>query len=235
MCGRFTLHSEPDLVTESFEVDLSEIGAYEPRFNIAPQQEILTLVERDAQRRVATMRWGLVPHWAKPLAKLPNMINARIETLAEKPAYREPFRRRRCAIVADGFYEWQGSDKGKPKQPYWIHRRDRTPFLMAGVWDRWTGGDEEQPPLISCSIVTEAANAAVAGIHPRMPVILDPRAITPWLSADNDNASERLLALLEPLEAGMLTSYPVSTQVNDPAAEEPGLIQETQPEQASLF
>lgn len=234
MCGRFTLHTERDVVAETFEVDLSAAG-YEPRYNIAPQQDIITLIEEEAERRVRVMHWGLVPHWAKPLAKLPNMINARVETLADKPAYRDPFRKRRCAVVADGFFEWQGNDRGRPKQPFWIHRADRVPFAMAGIWDRWTAGASDQPPLISCAIVTAPANAALAGIHPRMPVILDSEALKEWLSRDNDDRGGRLRELLIPLAPELLASHPVSAEVNDVSNDAASLIQEYAPQQPSLF
>ena len=235
MCGRFTLHTERDVVAETFQVDLSGLENYEPRFNIAPQQDVLTLVASEAGLEPRHMRWGLIPYWAKPLAKLPSMINARIETVAEKPAYRDAFRRRRCVVLADGFYEWQGSDRNRPKQPFWIHRRDHAPFAMAGVWDRWTGGDTESAPLISCSVVTAPSNAAVAAIHPRMPVILRNERVNAWLSHENDGARERLLALLKPVGAEELASHPVSPEVNNPSHHSPQLIEETRPDQSSLF
>lgn len=235
MCGRFTLHTERDLLAKEFEVDLSGLENLAARFNIAPQQDILTLREDSSIPGAHTMRWGLIPRWAKPLAKLPSMINARVETIAEKPAYRDAFRRRRCAILADGFFEWQGSDKGKAKQPYWIHRKDRAPFAMAGIWESWTGGDSEQPPIITCSIVTAPANLAVSGIHPRMPVILDQASVAPWLSAENNDKRDRLHELLQPIAAEEIRSHPVSTLVNNPAANTPELIEESTPEQASLF
>jgi len=235
MCGRFTLHTERDLLAEEFEIDLSGLDSLAPRYNIAPQQDVLTLCESDSKRAAQLMRWGLIPRWAKPLSKLPNMINARVETIAEKPAYREAFRKRRCAILADGFFEWQGSDKGKTKQPHWIHRRDCAPFAMAGIWESWTGGDTEQPPLITCSILTAPANQAVSAIHARMPVILDPAALSPWLSADNYGNTEGLHELLRPLAADQLASHAVSTLVNNPAQDTGQLIEKYIPEQASLF
>jgi putative SOS response-associated peptidase YedK len=166
------------------------------------------------------MRWGLVPHWAKDLSVGNRMINARGETVAEKPSFRRAFHERRCLILADGFYEWQR--EGKRKQAYYVARRDREPFAFAGLWEVWQppgGGDAVE----SCTIITTDANELVGEFHHRMPVILDAEHHDLWLDADADEQS--LLELLRPYPADLMEAWPVSDTVNSPKHETPDCIQ----------
>lgn len=226
MCGRFTLHTEKQLLATRFEVELDGIDDLRPRYNVAPSQSILTVRIRDQQRVAEQMRWGLVPHWTKPLDMLPKMINARAETLASKPAFRAPFRRHRCLILADGFYEWQRPrNPGSAKTPYWISLKSEEPFGMAGLWATWRDPDEpELAPLQSCTIITMPANPLVAPIHQRMPAILTQENEARWLDPALDDRPEELLALLEPIDAGALKAHAVSRRVNTPASDHPELI-----------
>jgi putative SOS response-associated peptidase YedK len=234
MCGRFTLHTEKELLQREFQVDLSGVELA-PSYNVAPSQDVLTVREKDHARVARKMRWGLVPYWSKPLEKLPPMINARRETIATRPAYRRAFRRRRCLVLADGFYEWQSIEKA-PKQPYWVALADGRPFAMAAVWDVWRAPDEpEAEPLVSCSIVTAPANRAIAMLHDRMPVILTPERADAWIDHAFDDRADELLALLEPVAAGAIVTRPVSTDVNKPEHDDPHLIDEVQPAAPTLF
>ena len=191
MCGRFTLRTPMSVLIEQFELDVNiarQMALFEPRYNIAPTQNILAVrVNRErGEREAALMRWGLIPSWSKDPQGGPPMINARGETLAEKPSFRTAVRRRRCLIPADGFYEWQQSPesaaRGK-KQPYYIHFRDDRPFAFAGLWEAWRAKDSppDDQPLESCTIVTTAASTALASLHDRMPVILAPNDYQTWL------------------------------------------------------
>ncbi len=172
------------------------------------------------------MRWGLIPFWAKDEAKLPQMINARVESVATRPAYRESFRRRRCLILADGFYEWQrGLGRGKRKIPHWIFREDGGPFAMAGIWAVWRRQDLERTWVRSCAIITADANAAVSKLHDRMPVILPPDAESAWLDPALDGNTAELTKLLVPVGAEELRSRPVSVLVNSAGNDSPHLIE----------
>ena len=193
MCGRFTLTATPAEVAEHFELD--DVPEFAPRFNIAPTQQVATIRARaaDGRRELASCRWGLIPYWAKDTSIGQRMINARAETIADKPAYRQPFRRRRCLVAADGFYEWA---PGQPfKQPWRIVLRENSVFGFAGLFDRFE--DPELGVIESCTIVTTGANERTAAIHARMPVILDPAAYALWLDASVEDP-ERLLPLLRP-------------------------------------
>jgi len=213
MCGRFTIRSSPQKVAEVF--GLSELPLFEPRYNVAPTQQVPAVRVRDDRRELAFLRWGLIPGWADDPKIGSRMINARADTVAEKPSYRKPLALRRCLIVADGFYEWQ-SVEGK-KQPYFIRLRDERPFGLAGLWERWTRGEQT---IESCTIVTTEANAALGGLHDRMPVILDPRDFERWLDPAVQEA-ERLTPLLRPYAGDDLFATPVSTRVNSPTHEGP--------------
>ena len=220
MCGRYTLSTPADLLSDLFELETAVTVS--PRFNIAPTQEV-PVVRRDPDsggRRLDLLKWGLVPFWAKEPSIGNRMINARSETVAEKPAYRASFRKRRCLVIADGFYEWQATDG--PKQPYFFHRIDGHPFAMAGLWDRW----EKEPPssLESFTILTTEANEVVAPIHNRMPVLLEETAFDSWLDPDFQD-SESLARLLIPAPAAILQATPVSTYVNNPANEGPQCVE----------
>ena len=234
MCGRFTLHTEKELLAREFQVDLSGIDLA-PRYNVAPSQDVLTVGERDDARVARKMRWGLVPSWSKPLDKLPAMINARRETIATRPAYRRAFRRRRCLVLADGFYEWQSVGTG-PKQPFWITRIDGRPFGMAAVWELWRPPDDpEAEPLLSCSIVTAPANRAIQMIHDRMPVILAPEPADAWIDPAFDDKTKDLLELLVPIEPEALHAHPVSRDVNKPEHDDAHMIAPVEHPTPTLF
>ena len=227
MCGRFTLHTERELVARRFEVSLDGVESLAPRYNIAPAQAILTVHTEDSTRRAEMMHWGLIPAWAKDRSKLPKMINARVETAASKPAYRSSFRRQRCLILADGFYEWQAPALPRhSKTPYWISLAGGEPFAMAGLWAEWRPPNEaDAKPLRSCTILTRQANPLLATIHERMPVILQLEAEDPWLDPSLDTQPEALSALLEPVPAEAFRSRAVSKRVNSTRNDGSDLIQ----------
>jgi putative SOS response-associated peptidase YedK len=227
VCGRFTLRTSSSVLIEHFDLDVRDnrqMELFEPRYNIAPTQEVV-VVRADAperRRSAALMRWGLIPSWSKEGATGPPMINARSETLAEKPTFRTALRSRRCLIPADGFYEWQqlpGGGRGK-NQPYYIHRPDGGPFAFAGLWETWSGGG---PSIESCTIVTTEANATLRELHDRMPVVLGPADYALWLDpAVNEPA--KLAQLLAPCGEDELIAEPVTTHVNRVANDDPQCI-----------
>jgi putative SOS response-associated peptidase YedK len=200
--------------------ELDEIPDFPVRYNIAPTQDV-AVVRQDAsgQRRLDLLRWGLVPFWTKDPAAGKPMINARSESLAERPAFRHAFRRRRCLIPADGYYEWL--KQGTRRQPYYIHRGDDRPFAFAGLWDVWRG---TEPPLRSCTIITTEANELTRSIHDRMPVILDEQHYASWLDPGFRDC-EQLAAMLQPFANELLRVDPVSTYVNNARHEGPQCIQ----------
>ncbi|HZG73003.1 MAG TPA: SOS response-associated peptidase, partial [Chondromyces sp.] len=181
-----------------------------PRFNIAPGQKILTLLSDGKKQRAGTMKWGLVPFWAKDEKIGYKMINARAERIDEKPSFRHAFKRRRCLIVADGFYEWQKTENGK--QPYRFIMKDKKPFAFAGLWETWR---KEENPLYTCTIITTKPNAVAEDIHNRMPVILHQDDYDVWLDPANDDI-EHLKSLLTPYPAEQMDKYKVSDLVNSP-------------------
>jgi putative SOS response-associated peptidase YedK len=232
MCGRFTLHSPKDFIGARFGVDLGEVDELAPRYNIAPTQDVLTVRVREGERRARMMRWGLIPHWAKPGAPLPLMINARRETLAERPAYRDALRTHRCLVPADGFYEWRANDgRGTPKTPYFLHLAEGEPFAFAGLWAHWRGGDA---PVTSCTIVTAPANAAIAPVHDRMPLILRREDEDAWLDPELHDP-EALQALLDGGAAERIERRIVSTLVNSVDHDGPRLIEPAPDPAPSLF
>jgi putative SOS response-associated peptidase YedK len=207
MCGRFTLTVDPaDL---QMMLELGEVPAdLSPRYNIAPTQPVAVVTSAE-DRKVELFQWGLVPSWSKDPSMGGRMINARAETLHEKPAYRVPFARKRCLILADGFFEWK--EQGKGKQPFFIQLQSREPFAFAGLWDHWSAPDGGEK--LTCSIVTCDPNELMAEIHNRMPVILDRTTMWDWL--DSEAQPIALRALLVPY-AGAMKAYPVSKLVNKP-------------------
>ena len=222
MCGRFAQYSEPDTYADLF--DLERVCAPRPRYNAAPTQEILAARPgADGTRELTPLRWGLIPSWSKGPDNRYSMINARAETVATKPAYRAAFRARRCIIPAEGFYEWQTTTDGK--QPHLIRRRDGQPFAMAGLWERWQGPDTDA--IESCTIIVTDANAAIAPIHDRMPVILTGNGLDAWLDPTIGNAAA-LTSLLRPAPAQDWTHYPVSKRVNSPRNDDPSLVDRLQ-------
>ena len=224
MCGRFVLSLTPNQVKLFF--DLFEVPEdFSPRYNIAPTQRVL-MVSAENLRAARWAKWGLVPSWAKDPKIGSRMINARAETIAEKPSFRAAFRRRRCLILADGFYEWKKHGKGKT--PMFIRRRDQEPFVFAGLWESWrpraenAQDEEEERTITSCTIITTSPNELLAPIHNRMPVILPKAAYSLWLA--DEPPKEDLLELLEPAPAEELEAFAVSTLVNSVANDLPGCI-----------
>jgi putative SOS response-associated peptidase YedK len=191
--------------------DVASAFTFKPSYNVAPSQAVLACRAAEmGWRELVPLRWGLVPHWAKEPKTGYSMTNARAETVAVKPAYRSAFRKRRCLIPADGFYEWK---PGKPrKQPYYIHRQDNQPFAFAGLWEHW---EKDRKVIDTCTIVVTAANELIGAIHDRMPVILPPESYDLWLDPVVQDA-DKLLPLLKPYPVKELEAYPVSTKVNAP-------------------
>ena len=218
MCGRFTQRKPAKALEEHFGVEVPET---QPGFNVAPTQNVLAVRGGDAGREVAWLKWGLVPAWAKDTSVGVRLINARSETVAEKPSFREAFKKRRCIIPADGFYEWRRTERGK--QPYFFRMRDDRPFGFAGLWERWEGEGGET--INSCTILTTEANEVLRPVHDRMPVILHPEEYSRWLEAD-ERERALLKELLRPYPAEEMAGYPVGTLVNSPANRGAELIAE---------
>ena len=219
MCGRFVSASPPDELANYFGA-LQPDAELEPSFNVAPTNEVYAVRADDGNRRIDPLRWGLVPFWAKDLKIGSRMINARSETVAEKPAFRRAYERRRCLIPADGFYEWAKVEGQKAKQPYFIHRPDGEPLVFAGIWERWKPRledgktvDESADTIETCTILTCGPNDVMAEIHDRMPVLLAPSVWDDWLSPDTD--LDYIASLLVPAPDDLLTMFPVSTAVNN--------------------
>ncbi|MCH9674683.1 MAG: SOS response-associated peptidase [Gammaproteobacteria bacterium] len=213
MCGRYAIRtSTPELAALlGLEPTLhaNAIGhAQLTSYNIAPTQPVLAIRKTDAERAYCTLRWGLIPSWAKDLKIGARLINARGETVADKPAFRTAFRRRRCLLPASGFFEWK--KVGKLRQPYYFRMADQAPFCFAGLWERWQSPDGET--FESASIITTHANEVVKAVHHRMPVILDPKNYELWLSEDSGPAD--LNELLAPFPDSAMIGDPVSTHVN---------------------
>jgi putative SOS response-associated peptidase YedK len=214
MCGRFTQASDGEVIARLFELASSPKLA--PRYNIAPTQDVAVVRAADGVRRLSMLHWGLIPSWAKDAGMGARLINARAETLSEKPAFRSAFCARRCLVVADGFYEWQ--KLGARKQPHLIRFRDGRPFGFAGLWERWRGAGGEG--IESCTIITTEANDLLAPIHDRMPVILDSGDYGLWLDPAVTDTN-RVTNLLRPSDSSRMEAYPVSLFVNNPANDEP--------------
>ncbi len=212
MCGRFTLTAQLDDIGKLVE-GLRGTIQFGPRYNIAPTQQILTLLN-DNRHELTYTRWGLIPSWAKDPTIGNRLINARAETLHQKPSFKTSLRKLRCLIFADGFYEWQ-SRKNGPKIPWYVHLKSRNPFAFAGLWSRWIDKTTKEE-IITSTIITTNANTAVEPIHNRMPVILKPEAYAIWLSPD-EQPPERLLPLLTPYPGDEMAAYQISTLVNNPA------------------
>ena len=211
MCGRFTLTIDPGELQEAFP-GLTSINNFAPRYNIAPTQPV-AVIPNSNNPQLDFYLWGLIPSWAKDPEIGSRMINARSETLAEKPSFRSAFRRRRCLILADGFYEWKTLLGEKSKLPMFIHLKNRKIFAFAGLWEIWSSPDGSE--IRSCTIVTTQPNEMMQSIHNRMPVILPVEAYEDWLDP-NERASESLSHWLSPYPAGEMEAYPVSKLVNSP-------------------
>jgi putative SOS response-associated peptidase YedK len=217
MCGRFALHHGAEELRARFAVE-QMVADLAPRYNIAPTQPVAVVLQREL-RVLDRFRWGLVPFWAKDPKIGSRMINARSESVAEKPAYRGALGSRRCLIPASGFYEWKR--RGEEKIPTYVHRADGRPFAMAGLWERWSAPDDHT--LHTCAILTTRASEFMADIHDRMPVILTPDQERAWLDSALGDPGE-LVSLLQPYEADDLAAYPVSREVNAPAHDAPDCI-----------
>ena len=213
MCGRFTLTTSIQQLAEAF-TEFKPPKSISPRYNIAPSQPV-AVVPNTGQNQIDFFIWGLVPSWAKDPKIGNRLINARAETLAEKPSFRTAYRRRRCLVLADGFFEWR-KQSDKTKVPMYIQMASQTPFAFAGLWEEWHSEHGDQ--LLSCTIITTEPNELLASIHNRMPVILPPQAYNQWLDPAEQTAS-RLQPLLQPFPADQMVAYPVSTFVNNPRNE----------------
>jgi putative SOS response-associated peptidase YedK len=217
MCGRFTQTIDTAGIAEAFGVE--EIsGDLKPSYNIAPTQQVAVIIS-DGKRRLTQVRWGLVPAWAKDIAIGNKLINARAETITEKASFRTAFKKRRCLVVADGFYEWQ--KQGDGRRPVYIRLKSGQPFGMAGLYEVWRSPEGEE--ITSCAIVTTAANELMRPIHERMPVIIPKANEDLWLDPQVQEA-EVLLNLLQPYSAAAMQAYPVSKRVNSPANNSPGCV-----------
>lgn len=223
MCGRFALISDTEQLVTQFGIapeTVAQMPPSVPRYNIAPTQPVTAVRLNDQGKRELTFfRWGLIPSWSKDIEIGSRLINARSETVTEKPSFRNAFKRRRCIIPADGFYEWQKRDNGK--QPMFIHATDKRPFGLAGLWEMWS--DPDGSMLQTCTILTTQPNEMMAQIHNRMPVILEPEDYDMWLDPGDD--PEQALHLLRPYPAAKMEAYPVSTTVNNPRNDAPECIE----------
>jgi putative SOS response-associated peptidase YedK len=220
MCGRFALTATPEEIAQQF--DLNAVSSLAPRFNIAPSQPVAAVrLNRDTgQREFVHFHWGLIPAWAKDPSIGYKMINARSETVAEKPSFRNALKYRRCLVPVSGFYEWQKVGKGK--QPHFIHLVEQPLFAVAGLWEHWQSADGSE--IESCTLLTTAANEMMRPLHDRMPVILQPDDYALWLDPQETKA-DQLLPLLRPFPSERMTAYPVSTIVNSPFNEIPACIE----------
>lgn len=220
MCGRFTLTADPNTLQQAFpEFKVPE--QMSPHYNIAPTQPV-AVVPNDGQMAVDFFVWGLIPFWAKDPKIGNRMINARSETLAAKPSFRTPYRRRRCLILADGFYEWVKPSGGGGKIPHLIKLESQEPFAFAGLWENWQAPDGSE--VKSCTIITTEPNTLISKLHNRMPVILPPEAYADWLDPE-ERKPETLNSYLKPFPAVEMMAYPVSTLVNNPVNDVPEVTQ----------
>jgi putative SOS response-associated peptidase YedK len=233
MCGRFVSSSPPDELAKYFDVATVGETVLDPSFNVAPSNDVYVVVETGGVRRLETFHWGLVPFWAKDSKTGFKMINARADGLADKNAYKRAFKKRRCLIPADGFYEWQKVPGRKNKQPMYIHRADGEPIAFAGLWELWRPPehkDDDEMIVRSCTIITGEPNEKLRPIHDRMPVMLPPSAWAEWLDPTNDDI-ETLGKLLVPAPARLLEVHPVSTAVNNVRSTGAELVDPVDPDQ----
>jgi putative SOS response-associated peptidase YedK len=221
MCGRFTLRTSATVIADQFAV--FEVPPFTARFNIAPTQSVPAIrlePERPEPRReLVWLRWGLIPGWAQDASIGSRLINARAETVASKPAFRAALRRRRCLLVADGFYEWQAA--GRSKQAYFIHFHDDRPFAFAGLWEAWES--PQHAAIETCTLLTTDANELIRPIHDRMPVILPPEAYRSWLDPAIQDPRQ-LMPLMASYPSDPMEAYPVGSLVNSPAHDTPQCI-----------
>ncbi|MBK7598239.1 MAG: SOS response-associated peptidase [Acidobacteria bacterium] len=218
MCGRFSRHHKPDEIAERFDVELIDFD-FDPRYNIAPSQ-ISPVIAFQSQRKMMAAKWGLVPFWAKDPAIGNKLINARAETLAEKPSFKNALAKRRCLIPADGFYEWQKKSKG-PSQPYYVRLNGGGLFAFAGLWEAWK--NPEGGMLQTFTIITTEPNELIKTFHHRMAVILKPEDEGAWI--DPENSVNDVLPLLKPYPAEGMEAYMVSRAINSPSTDNEALIE----------
>lgn len=222
MCGRFTITATFDQIVERFGIDqMIAAEYYNPNYNVAPSQSVLAVINDGTNNRLGYLRWGLIPPWAKDPKIGYKMINARAETLPEKPSYRNAYKKRRCLILADSFYEWK-RHADKSKTPMRIKLKSDDLFAMAGLWETWKSPDGE--PVHSCTVITTKPNELVKDIHDRMPVILNPDDELVWLDKSITD-TELLNDLLKPLDENLMEAYEVSSLVNSPKNNSSNLIQ----------
>jgi putative SOS response-associated peptidase YedK len=228
MCGRFTSSTQPSLLGEQFHADPVGVEGHQPSWNVTPASDVLVIMAgSEGARQLRTLRWGLVPKWAKDPSGGARMINLRAESVREKKSWKSSLARRRCIIPIDGFYEWQDMGKGQKKQPIYVTAREPQPLALAGLWDTWhrpaPGKDAEggrpggtaDGDLQTCTILTTTPNRLLSSVHHRMPVILPPETWDAWLDPDNTD-TDSLDALLVPAADDLLVCWPVDTAVNNP-------------------
>lgn len=225
MCGRFVQKAKPKEIEKEFSLKVKDESIFEPRYNIAPTQNIPAILEKDGERIVESLRWGLIPGWSKDDTFASKLINARAETLSEKASFKNAFRSHRCIIPASGFYEWQKQAKGA-KQPFYFYLKDKEVFGFAGLYEQWL--DKESGEQIETfTIITTEANEVLKPVHDRMPVILKPKDYDQWLNAKVKDTS-KLQKLLAPYPADEMDSYKVSKNVNSPSNDLSELIEKVQ-------
>ncbi len=237
MCGRFTLTSELNALHDTFGANYLEDRnfwlTFNPRYNITPTQDVAVISNRQPnpdrrqdQKSYDFFQWGLIPSWAKDAKIGSRMINARSETLSEKPSFRAAYKRRRCLVLADGYYEWQKIEGEKSKQPVYIRLKSQKPFAFAGLWEEWQATSDREgmeTPLRSCTIITCPPNKTLESLHHRMPVILPQDSYDQWLTPD-ELTPDVLQPLLKPYSGEEMEAYPVSRYVNRPANDSPECI-----------
>ncbi len=217
MCGRFAVTLPNDAMAQLFAAQPANDLPQPPNYNVCPTNQIAVALNEAGARRMQPMRWGFLPHWYKTPNGGPLLINARSETIAEKPAFKSACRERRCLIAATGFYEWTKDEDGN-RLPWYISRRDKAPLVFAGIWQDWT---KEEDPLRTCAIVTCAANSKMSQIHHRMPVLLEPETWAKWLGEDGPGAARLMVAAPE----DTLVWHRVDKRVNSNRAHGPELIE----------
>lgn len=228
MCGRFVFHSQIEEVCQAFEVTHVH-QSMAASYNIAPSQSVPTIVAKNEERHFGVLSWGLIPHWTKERKGARRPINARSETVHKKASFREAFQKRRCLILANGFYEWQKTESGKV--PIFFHLPKMPLFAMAGLWERWRSKHREHEVLSTCTILTTEANEYIRPVHDRMPVIVSPEHWPAWLN--NQSFDERKLrSLLQPFPTASFASYPVSKQMNRVSYNNPSCIEPSLPAKA---
>jgi putative SOS response-associated peptidase YedK len=221
MCGRFVQYSPLQTIQQILDVGTVSFEVI-PNYNVAPTQKIITVIKHNNENKLEKLHWGLVPFWAKDISIGSRMINARAETVSQKPSFRNAFRKRRCLIPADGFYEWKG-EKGN-KQPYYVSIPSGEPFSFAGLWETWTDKETgEESVYKSCTIITTAASESIREIHHRMPVILDPKFHEKWLNTDIQDPKELQVIINDGIIHDM-KYYPVSKLVNSVKNNDPNCI-----------